>query len=175
MPLKASGKIHELCYPFIHEASSLCDYEVITDELCTQIGMAVSASEPDFPELAKTLADIQPLAFHLNGSVRGKLAISEIDIERVTAIYHHYCELAAPLPQEFILPRGTAPVPQLHACRSNAKKAIRALVRVDGEGKTVNPLLPRLLNLLCNLFFIMTLWVNRERELTEIPFKSLSY
>ena len=30
------------CYPFIYETSSLCDFEVITDELCGHIGAAFS-------------------------------------------------------------------------------------------------------------------------------------
>ena len=38
MALKPSRNWDEVCYPFIHETSVLCDFEVITDELCGHIG-----------------------------------------------------------------------------------------------------------------------------------------
>ena len=40
--MKSSRHYGELCYPFIHETSTLCDFEMVTDELCTLIGMALS-------------------------------------------------------------------------------------------------------------------------------------
>ena len=39
MTLKYSGDIRELCYPFIYEDSPLCDYEIITDELCATLAV----------------------------------------------------------------------------------------------------------------------------------------
>ena len=47
MPLKYSGNIRELCYPFIYEESALCDYEILTDELCTLVGCAITELESD--------------------------------------------------------------------------------------------------------------------------------
>ena len=35
-------KLDELCYPFIHDQGYLCDFEVITDEICNQIGMCLA-------------------------------------------------------------------------------------------------------------------------------------
>lgn len=173
--MKNSKNMNELCYPFIHETSHLCDFEVITDELCTQIGMAWSVMGNEFEDIKQDLQWVQPLAFHLNGSIRGRLAITESDLARVEALYIHYRGLIPPLDHRFILPQGVAPVPQLHMCRSNAKKAIRAMVRVEQEGREVSELLPRLCNLLCNLFFILTLVVNYRRGVVEKPFESLSY
>lgn len=37
MALKYFGDIRELCYPFIYEESPLCDYEILTDELCAVV------------------------------------------------------------------------------------------------------------------------------------------
>ena len=42
MVLKFSGDIDELAYPFIFEDSSLCDFEILTDELCTYVGLTIS-------------------------------------------------------------------------------------------------------------------------------------
>jgi cob(I)alamin adenosyltransferase len=77
--------------------------------------------------------------------------------------------------QGFVLPRGHAPVPQLHQARSVAKKAIRALVRVDQEGIEVPLVLPRMCNLMCNFFFVLTLVVNQRRGFEETYFVSKSY
>ncbi|CDZ94474.1 hypothetical protein [Pseudomonas saudiphocaensis] len=38
MVLKLSKNRDEVCYPFIQETSVLCDFEVLTDELCGHIG-----------------------------------------------------------------------------------------------------------------------------------------
>ena len=173
--MKSSKNWDEVCYPFIHETASLCDFEVMTDEWCTLIGMAFSATPADLADIAEDLAHIQPLAFHVNGSIRGKLAIEEADVQWVLQRMQHYRQALGEREYVFVLPRGTAPVPQLHQARSAAKKAIRAMVRVAQEGREVPEVLPRICNALCNLFFLMTLTVNMRRGLEEVPFVSKSY
>ena len=64
---------------------------------------------------------------------------------------------------------------QLHQARSAAKKAIRAMVRVDQEGKTVALVLPRLCNMMCNFFFTLCLVINKRRNISETVFISKSY
>ncbi len=173
--MKPSKNRGELCYPFIHETSCLCDFEMITDELCALIGMAYSAMPPEMADVAADLDQLQPLAFHVNGSIRGKLAVEEADVQwALSRLWHYQAELGE-RQHTFILPRGTTPVPQLHLARSCAKKAIRALVRVEQEGRTIPDVLPRMCNVMCNLFFLMTLVVNRRRGLEEVPFTSKSY
>ena len=173
--MKPSKNLDELCYPFIHEASCLCDFEVVTDEWCAVIGAAWSATPDVFADIAADLDHIQPLAFHVNGSIRGKLAIEEADVQWVTQRIQHYRQALGPREHVFVLPRGTAPVPQLHQARSLAKKAIRAMVRVEQEGREVPAVLPRMCNALCNLFFLMTLVCNLRRGVQEVPFVSKSY
>ena len=175
MALKPTGKLDELCYPFIFETSSLCDFEVVTDELCGHIGAVLSLLPADMPDIAQDLDLLQPLAFHVNGSIRGRLAVDEADIAWLQSRQDHYREEVAERIRGFVLPRGDVPVPQLHLARSAAKKAIRAMVRVDQEGKEVPPELPRLCNLMCNFFFTLTLVINQRRGQTETPFISKSY
>lgn len=175
--MKPSKNWDEVCYPFIHQTDYLCDFEVVTDEWCTLIGMAYSATEGDaqLADLAADLAHLQPLAFHVNGSIRGKLAIEESDVQWVLDRMQYYRRELGELEHSFVLPRGTAPVPQLHQARSSAKKAIRAMVRVEQEGREVPDVLPRICNALCNLFFLMTLVCNLRRGVQEVPFVSKSY
>jgi cob(I)alamin adenosyltransferase len=173
--MKESKNWDEVCYPFIHQTSYLCDFEVVTDEWCTLIGMAYSAIPSEWTDMADDLDRIQPLAFHVNGSIRGKLAVEEVDVQWVLERMQHYRKELGEREHVFVLPRGTAPVPQLHQARSNAKKAIRAMVRVEQEGREVPAVLPRLCNALCNLFFLMTLAVNLRRGVQEVAFVSKSY
>lgn len=173
--MKPSQNMDEVCYPFICETSYLCDFEVATDELCAVIGSALGATPPDMPDLLADLDRIQPLAFHINGSIRGKMAVEEADLQWLLERLAYYRDQAGERMHAFVLPRGAAPVPQLHQARSGAKKAIRCMVRVEQEGREVPAILPRMCNVLCNLFFAMTLTVNRRRGVVEVPFVSKSY
>lgn len=173
--MKPSRNLDEVCYPFIHETSVLCDFEVITDELCGHIGAAWSHLPASMLDIATDLDRLQPLAFHVNGSIRGRLAVTEDDITWLQSRLTHYRMEVVDRLKGFVLPRGTPPVPQLHLARSAAKKAIRAMVRVEQEGKTVPDVLPRLCNLMCNFLFTLTLVINQRRGLDEVPFISESY
>ena len=175
MAFKLGKDFDEICYPFIYESSHLCDFEIITDELCGHVGAILATLPAHLDELNSDLQRLQPLVFHLNGSVRGRLAIEEADLEWVKSRLAYYREQVKERLEGFVLPRGQAPVTQLHQARSCCKKAIRALVRVDQEGIEVPMLLPRFCNLLCNLFFILTLVINKDRGLSETLFISKSY
>ena len=168
-------RLDELCYPYIYEAGSLCDYEIQTDELCGHIGAAFSATPAEMQDILRDLDMLQPLAFHLNGSIRGAMAVNESDLAWLNERLAHYRAEIEGLVHGFVLPRGTAPIPQLHLARSASKKAIRLLVRLEQEGHTIRPELARLCNLMCNFFFALTLVINHRRGLIEIPFESKSY
>lgn len=174
--MKHSRDFDENCYPFIYEDGALCDFEVFTDELCGHLGAALSLLEDaDGQDIRDDLALIQPLAFHANGSVRGRLAISEADIDWLKARLAHWRSQPGGQCAGFVVPRGAQPVPALHLGRSACKKAIRALVRVEQEGISVPMVVPRWLNLLCNVLFVLTLVINQRRGLAETTFVSLSY
>lgn len=107
--MKPGHNRDELCYPFIYETASLCDYEVITDELCAHIGAALSHTPVDMPGIAADLDRLQPLAFHLNGSIRGRLAVEESDLAWLQERLDHFREevrLQAGPVRKTISPRG---------------------------------------------------------------------
>ena len=175
MALKKSGNIDELCYPFIYEASYLCDFEVATDELCNHLGGIVGLLADNHDDIATDLKQLQPLIYHLNGSIRGRLALEEADLQWLMTRYHHYQKEVAETINGFVLPRGPAPSPQLHLARSAAKKAIRLMVRIDQEWGEVPERLHRFCNLLCNFFFVLALVNNRRQGFVETAFVSKSY
>lgn len=93
----------------------------------------------------------------------------------VLARISHYRDLLVGSDSGFFLPRGPEPVPQLNMARSGAKKAIRAMMRVEQEGIDVPAILGRFANAMCNLFFFMTLAINQCTNTPLITFQSKSY
>jgi cob(I)alamin adenosyltransferase len=170
-----NGDFDEMSYPFIYEASALCDFEILTDELCTMTGMAITACNDEDQDIRHMLEALQPLLFDLNGSVRGRCTISE---ETIAQSKQWLRRLRLTQPEKttvFVLPRGRGAVVNLHYCRSLSKKATRALVRVDQEGIEVPPTLPRYCNVLTNLFFEMTQVINHRRGEVQPEYQSPNY
>lgn len=170
-----NGDYDEMSYPFIYEASALCDFEILTDELCTVTGMAISACDDVDKDIRHMLETLQPLLFDLNGSVRGRCAITE---ETIAQSKQWLSQLRLAQPEKtaaFVLPRGRGVVVNLHYCRSLCKKATRALVRADQEGTEVPPTLPRYCNVLTNLFFEMTQVINHRRGVVQPEYRSSNY
>jgi cob(I)alamin adenosyltransferase len=173
---KISKNIDEVCYPFIYEKSLKCDYEILTDELCRQIGGVLATMPEAFPEIVAELEVLQPMIYHLNGSIRGKCALTEDDLVWLRDCYVKHKQASADSIAGFVLPRGASPIPQLNSASSNAKKAIRLMVRLhDEEGVEIPDVLHRFCNVLCNYLFTLTIVINRARGEAEVPFDSESY
>ena len=164
----------EVCYPFILEASCLCDFEILTDELCSEIGSILTFLPDGHDDILRDLTYLQPLCWHLNGSIRGRLAIDETDIDWIRDGLNHYREITGPI-ETFVLPGGPTPVPYMNKARSTAKKTIRAMVRVEEEGIEVPEILFQFGNLLCNFLFALICAFNHRSGFKEIPFQSKSY
>ncbi|MBU2863424.1 cobalamin adenosyltransferase [Reinekea forsetii] len=173
--MKYSGDIDELCYPFIYEQSSVCDFEILTDELCTLVGLAGCACDEASQDIAEDLFALQPKIFDLNGSIRGKCAITEADIDQLKDRYHHFLSLLTGEKKVFVLPRGRGACIQLHQARSVSKKAIRMLVKAEQEGQTLPDTLHRYANLLTNYFFALTLVINERGGVIEPEYTSNNY
>ena len=175
MALSKTRDLRELCYPFIFERKLTCDYEILTDELCCQIGAVLAQLPPQFLDVEADLQALQPLIYHLNGSVRGKNGIFEENLDWLKSRYDHYQAASGERVHGFVLPQGPLPVPTLHLCRCNAKKVVRMLVRLDEAGIAVPPELPRFANLLANFFFVLTVYLKAELDVVEVPYRSINY
>lgn len=162
-----------ICYPFMRESASTVDFEIRTDSLTTRIGEAISLTG-DIPELQRDLRYLQPMAYHLNGSVRGKIAVFAEDLEILSNLYDVYVAEVADSIGNFVLPQGTQAACTLHVCRSEAKKSVRALHKVSME-REVPEILFDYAQLLANVLFAMAVYANRKHGVEEIPFVSKSY
>ena len=173
--MKKSQNRKEVCYPFINESSLMCDYEILTDELCSLVGLAIAHLGEEFPEVRGDLDQLQPWIYHLNGSVRGKNGIFEAELDWLHARYDHYHALTQGRIQRFVLPRGPLSVMALHQCRSGAKKTARLLFRLHESGVAFEQTLPRFANLLANFFFVLTVYIKQCIDLDEMDYISVNY
>ncbi len=163
------------CYPFMREKVSTVDYEIRTDSLTTHVGVALAAVKKETVEVvAGDLLAILPMAYHVNGSVRGKLAVTDEDLAWLSNRYDFYVEHVREEIQNFVLPQGTEAAAALHLCRSEAKKSYRVLHKVSEE-REVPAILFDYLGLLANVFFVMAVYMNQQAGIAEIPFISKSY
>lgn len=165
--------IRYICYPFMRESASTVDFEIRTDSLTTRIGEALALVE-DVPMVYEDLRYLQPMAYHLNGSVRGKIAVTEEDLALLSTMYDKYVAEVEEEISHFVLPQGTHAATVLHVCRSEAKKSVRALHKVSLE-RDVPEHLMDYAGLLANLLFAMAVYVNKQHGVAEIPFISKSY
>ena len=128
-----------------------------------------------FSDISRFLDELQPKIFNLNGSIRGKQAIFEEQVQWLAGHFDRYqAEIEGRL-KGFVLPRGGRAVQLLHSCRSQSKKAVRAMVAVDAEGIEVPEELHRFANMLCNLFFRLTVAINGRLSVVEPAYISKSY
>ncbi len=160
-----------ICYPYMRESQSTVDFEIRTDSLATRIGQASSLTEGAVREDLLYLCE---MAYHLNGSVRGEMAISQQDLQRLSDLYDTYVNEVDEEIRTFLLPQGCYAATVLHTCRSEAKKSVRALHKVSLEQKVDN-LLFKYAHLLANVLFVMAVYVNKCEGVKEIPFISKSY
>lgn len=163
------------CYPFMREKASTVDFEIRTDSLTTHLGVALAAvKKEDVQVVAEDLLLMLPMAYHVNGSVRGKLAVTEEDLSWLSERYDFYVRHVKEEIQSFVLPQGTEAASALHLCRSEAKKSYRTLHKVSEE-REVPAILFDYLGLLANVCFVMAVFMNQQAGIAEIPFISKSY
>lgn len=175
MSFRKTRNKKEICYPFIYESALTCDYEIHTDELCSLVGMVLAQLPKGFEDVRADLDKLQPMIYHLNGSVRGKNGIFEADLTWLHERYDHYHGLSKGRVTRFVLPRGPVGVMVLHQCRTGAKKTARLLHRLDESGITFEPTLPRFANLLANFFFVLTVYIKMKLDVEEIDYISINY
>lgn len=164
-----------ICYPFMREASCLVDFEIRTDSLTTSIGTVFPTLVGDNVQIVREdLEKLHPMAYHVNGSVRGKLAVTEEDLQFLSDRYDFYVAHTKEQIDRFVLPQGVEAAARLHVCRSEAKKSFRALHKVSEE-RDVPEILFDYLGLLANVFFVMAVYVNQMSGHEEIEFITKSY
>ncbi len=156
-------------YSYLTEESMQCDYEILTDEVSSLLGVA-----NNFCEHIKELNQLNYYMYHLNGSIRGKCAITKEDFDVLLELYDTYLEKVGSI-NYFILPTGTKGGSILHVIRSKIKAVVRIAYKINANEKEVKQIVLDSLNLMSNLVFMMSCYENKMSNHQEIEFVSKSY
>lgn len=160
-----------ISYPFLNEDIGAVDHEVMTDYLSSILGRILSMDTP----LKEETFWLMDRVLHLNGSIRGKLAITNEDIEQGLAFMTKYKELNKDRISTFVYPTGHPLACEYHVARGIAKRVCRNMYILKNRGITFDPILLDFSNLITNLLFVFSLEINRLHNVEEKPFISKSY
>lgn len=160
-----------ISYPFLNEEFGCTDHEVLSDFLSSVLGRILAIGTPLYDETFW----LMEMTLHLNGSVRGKLAITDKDIQKGLDLMKKYKELNQDRLNGFVLPTGCIVAAEYHVARGESKKVTRNLHLMKTKGIKVPEIVLDFANLMTNLLFVFSLEVNRLNGVEEIPFISKSY
>src|SRR5438445_1742120 len=149
------------------------------DELNSTIGVAVAFMTD--PRLIEALTGVQNELFNIGAELASESGAEKsasygrmfADADaRTAALEHLMDELDAALPPltTFVLPSGSQAGALLHLCRTVCRRAERAVVTLV-HNEPVNPDLPRYLNRLSDLLFVMARRVNQSDGSPEVEWR----
>ena len=161
----------EACYPFLYEESKKVEFEILTDKLSSQLGFAASLAKGNFKN---ELLYVCELVYHLNGSIRGKQAITENHVSFLVARYSFY-EDETKDGLRFVVPAGSSLASSLHIARSIGKEVVRKMYLVSKEDAKVEQVLFDFANMVSNYCFMAAIYANKINGINEIEFNSKSY
>ncbi len=138
------------------------------DELNSAIGVAVAFMSDE--RLIEALTGVQNELFNIGAELASESGAEKAanyarmftnPEEKTAALEQLMDELDAALPPltTFVLPSGSQAGALLHLCRTNCRRAERAVVTLT-HTEPVNPDLARYLNRLSDLLFVMARYVN---------------
>lgn len=148
------GKTSTATNERIDKGSNLIEAVGSVDEANSAIGMASEFHNDIIDRIQNDLFD---LGAELSGATT--ITISEERIVNLENIIDDYNEYLEPL-NSFVLPTGS-----LHNARTIVRRAERQVWRVDG----INPNIPKYLNRLSDLLFVMARYHNKGNEKLWVP------
>lgn len=160
-----------ISYPFLNEPFGSVDHEVMTDYLSSILGKIVSLDTP----LKEETFWMMDRVLHLNGSIRGKLAISEEDLVYGLNLMKKLKDLNKNRISSFVYPIGHSIACEYHIARGVSKQITRQLYVLKNSGIHFPEILLDFSNLITNLLFLFSLEVNRLHNIEEKIFISKSY
>jgi len=159
----------------MNEDGLLCDYEILTDGLSSHLGLALSRARigayPD--SILEDLRWLIEMVLHLNGSVRGNLAIDQSDLTKINKKYDYYNKKVEY--NSFTLPGGDVLAAQLDICRYKSKEVVRLLNKLKKEDINIDEKILSFANILANLLYLISLYINDFMGIKQEKFKSKSY
>jgi cob(I)alamin adenosyltransferase len=175
-----------LAYCFLYDdaADLRCDFEILTDEISSMIGLLRSllddADRAADSELANVLCKINELMYHINPSLRTETFVTAEELEwllQKTTILQNSVAETPPKGNAFTfyIPQGCTQAAYSHLIRSKCKVLVRLLSRHHQQGNAVSQILFDFCNLYSGYFYFLALWFNKNHGEKECPFISRAY
>lgn len=157
------------------EDGLFCDYEVLTDGLSSYLGLILSISlKEDYPkEISDCLEWLTEMSLHINGSLRGNLAVEAEDLDKLYEMYYFYKDKINV--GGFTLPTGSYLSCQINIVRYKAKEVVRLLNKIDKVQSKVPEILFSFTNLLANFLYVLSCYINILDKCENKTFTSKSY
>ena len=164
-----------LAYPFLYDKSESlhCDYEILTDEISSTIGLLRAFIKDD--NLRNELSKINELVYHLNASLRTFVSVTDDELNWLYERTKTYEKEVKGLFQKFVLPEGGVAGSYCHVIRTKCKALVRLIHRHKEQGNNVDDIILDFANLLSGYFFILALKINKDEGLEETEFISRNY
>lgn len=128
---------------------------------------------------AERIREIQDRLFTIGAALacdpekEPKFAIPDLGEADIQLLEKAIDAMDADLPpmKSFILPGGHPAISTAHVCRCVARRAERCVVRLQGEGAAVEPLVLQYLNRLSDYLFQLARFIGHTLAVPEIPWK----
>lgn len=142
------------------------------DELQSYIGVVIANLSKNCSELGNELQELQRNLYLLEADIVVKRR-HEIDDEKVAALEKRIDELTPKIPKipEFILPGGMKTGANLQYARTIARRAERAMVKLDREEQKLAPSNLKYINRLSDYLFTLGRYANVLDGYTDIKSK----
>jgi len=136
------------------------------DELSSFIGYSIALSNTRYPEIAKTLSEIQRALFKIGAELAamdkkqvGEKRLVEEDVKSLESLIDKYGGELAEV-RHFVYPGGSLLGASLHIARAVARRAERRAVGLKMR-EEISPLIIKYLNRLSTLLFVLARYVNK--------------
>jgi cob(I)alamin adenosyltransferase len=170
------------CYLYEDAADLKCDFEILTDEISSMIGLLRSLLDDGDraanPDLAENLCKINELMYHINPSLRTAAMVTAEEFEwlfQQTQSLQRAVEGVVPAGNTFVVPQGCTQAAYSHVIRNKCKSLVRLLSRYQQQGNLVKGILFDFCNLYSGYFYFLSLWFNKSHGEKERPFISRVY
>ena len=157
------------------EDGPYCDYEILTDGLSSYFGLTLAiAIKEDYPkDISDILEWLTEMSLHMNGSLRGKLAVEAQDLDKLYEMYYFYKDKIDI--RGFTLPTGSHLSCQVNILRYKTKELVRLLNKIDKAQGQVPQILFSFSNLLANFLYVLSCYINILDKFDNKVFVSKSY
>ena len=175
-----------MAYYYLYEdtADLRCDFEILTDEISSMIGLLRSlmsdADKTAEPSMSDDLCKLNELMYHINPSLRTWVTVTEEELEWLNQKTQQLQKATEEeLPKSggltFFIPQGCTPAAYSHVIRNKCKTLVRLLSRFKQQGNEVDEILFDFANLYSGYFYFLALWFNMNHGEKESLFKSRVY